>query len=421
MSAAVKVNIWGRPVGAAVWDRRTGCARFQFDPEFVRSGVELSPAVMPLSNDIYSFESLDRNAYKGLPGMLADSLPDKFGNTLLDIWMRRGGVNPDRFTSLDRLCYTGKRGMGALEYEPALTEGRGAENVDMDALSSLAAEAVREQEGMSADLMNDGIEDLISLGTSAGGARAKAIIALNGSTMEIRSGRGVLPDGFSHWIVKFDTEQEVKRGFCMVEHAYHRMAAECGIEMSECRLLKTKNGTHFLTKRFDRIGSEKVHMQTLCAMAHYDFTKPGIHSYEQLFSVMRRIGLPAADAEQMFRRVAFNVIMRNNDDHTKNTSFMLPKGGRWGLAPAYDITFAYKPGNRWLQEHQMSVNGRTFGITREDLMSLAHSAGVKKAADIIDGTESISSEWKDFAKDSGVPDATRERIGDAMRGGLGSF
>jgi len=410
MKAIIRVNIWGMTAGVSYWDEKVRCARFQYNPAFIEKGIELAPIIMPLSNSIYSFENLDRYAFKGLPGMLADSLPDKYGNTLIDMWISRNRIDPNSFTPLDRLCYVGRRGMGALEYEPAVRQNTKVERIDIDLLSSLAAEAISEKEEMHASISEEGIDELISMGTSAGGARAKAVIALDETTGDIKSGQLPHSEKYTDWIIKFDTEGEHKRGFCRVEHAYYNMASECGICMSECRLLETKKGTHFMTKRFDREKGEKVHTQTLNAMAHYDFTVPAAHSYEQLFSVMRRMGLPAADMEEMFRRAAFNVIMMNNDDHTKNISFMLRRGEEWRLAPAYDITYAYKPGNIWIQAHQLTVNGRTDNITKDDLLALAHNANIKGAEDKIKMILTVADRWKEYAKESLVPDTTAEKI-----------
>lgn len=421
MKAMVKMNIWGMTAGVAYWDEKVRCARFQYNPAFAEKGIELAPIMMPLSDRVYSFDDLDRNAFRGLPGLMADSLPDKYGNTLIDMWVRRNKIDQNSFTPLDRLCYVGKRGMGALEYEPAIRQNTKPERIDVDLLSALAAEAVSEKEEMHFDLSEEGINELISTGTSAGGAKAKAIVALNESTGEIISSQLPHSKKYTDWLIKFDTEGENKRGFCRVEHAYHKMASDCSIEMSECRLLETKRGTHFMTKRFDRVGGEKVHVQTLNAMAHYDFTVPARHSYEQLFSVMRRMGLPATDADEMFRRAAFNVIMRNNDDHTKNISFVLRKGGEWRLSPAYDMTYAYKPGNIWIQAHQLTVNGRAGEITKEDLLALAHNANIKGAEDKIEAVLAVADRWNAYAGESSVPAATVERIGASLEECKASF
>jgi len=415
MRATVKVGIWGMAAGTLYRDERSGCARFQYDPAFAEKGIELAPVMMPLSDAAYTFEDLGRYAFRGVPGMPADSLPDKYGNALIDLWVRRNGMEPDAFTPLDRLCYVGREGIGALEYEPAVKRSAGSEKIDADLFSSLAARAAGGKEEIRTELSEDGIDEFISTGTSAGGARAKAVVVLDETTGEIRSSRPFHSERYTDWIIKFDTEGEHKRGFCRVEHAYYRMASECGIDMSECRLLETGKGIHFMTKRFDREREEKVHVQTLNAMAHYDFTEPAAHSYEQLFSVMKKIGLPAADAAEMFRRAAFNVIMMNNDDHTKNISFMLRRGEGWRLAPAYDITYAYKPDNKWIRAHQLTINGRTSGITKDDLLALAHEAEVEDAEDKIETVTAAADGWKEYAKESSVPTATAEKIGASLK------
>ena len=406
------VVLWGKTVGYAWWDAKKQCAVFQYDPEFIKDGREISPAVMPLASRRYIFDSLGRETFNGLPGMLSDSLPDSYGNTLIDIWINRNNIDRRDFTPLDRLCYVGKRGIGALEYYPAAETGYEGD-IDVNRLSDLASEVLRHRDDIK--LRSSDINELISVGTSAGGARAKAVIAVNGHG-DIRSGQCDIPDGYSHWIIKFDTEPDgsEKRGYCRIEHAYHEMAKDCGIDMTECRLLETGGKAHFITKRFDRIGNEKVHAQTLCAMAHYDFKVPGKHSYEDVMRLMRHLRMPYTDTEQMFRRMVFNVIMKNCDDHTKNTSFLLRKGGEWRLSPAYDVTYAFDPANYWIQRHQMSVCGKTEGIVRKDLTGFADRENIKNADDIIDTVTSAASEWERYAKLSDVPARSIERIGKAI-------
>jgi len=407
----IKINIWGKTVGYASWGEKKQCAVFQYDQSYIENGDELAPALMPLSEKIFCFESLDRKTFNGLPGLLSDSIPDAFGNALIDLWLKRKGISVGKFTPFDRLCYIGKRGIGALEYEPS-TEHSDDADIDVNLLASLAGDVLCDRTSAETELNDNGMEKLISIGTSAGGARAKAIIAVNESTMEVRSGQLELPKEFTQWLIKFDTEPVGKnKGYCSIEYAYHRMAADCGIEMTECRLLELGEKKHFMTKRFDRIGSEKVHMQTLCAMFHMDFKMPGKYSYEEVFGVMRRLQMPYADQEQLFRRMVFNVIMKNCDDHTKNVSFMLRKGDKWRLAPAYDVTYAYNPSNFWIRRHQMSVNGKLDGIVRKDLKDVAYTAGIKNADDVIDATLSVASEWKEYAKDSGIRMDVTDAIG----------
>lgn len=407
----MRIRMWGDTVGFADWDRRRQCAVFQYEPGFLKRGLEISPVVMPLSARAYRFDGLNRETFHGLPGLLSDSVPDNYGNELINAWLRGKGVPISGFTPLDRLCYIGSRGMGALEYEPAEGRDESADPVDVDLLSSLAADVVRMREDFSADLSEKGMRDLLSIGTSAGGARGKAVIALDDITGEVRSGQLDLPD-HSYWIVKFDTEPEGtgRKGYCEIEYAYHLMARECGLDMTECRLLDTGRKKHFMTRRFDRVGGVRAHVQTLCALAHYDFRVPGRYSYEDAFRIMRRLGMPYPDLEQLFRRMAFNVIMENRDDHTKNLSFIMDRKGGWNISPAYDVTYAYDPDNYWISKHQMSVNGKTEGITKDDILAAAEDAGVRGAEDIVRRISSVAEDWRTYAEDAEVPRDSTERI-----------
>lgn len=410
----VEIKIWDDTLGYSTWDENRQCAVFQYAPEFVEKGYDVSPLTMPLTKKQYRFDTLNRDTFQGLPGLLSDSLPDGFGNALIDLWIRDRGIKASDFTPLDKLCYVGKRGMGALEYEPSVERMKTDEKLDADMLASLASDVMEERESFSADLTEKGIQELISIGTSAGGSRAKAVVALNESTEEIRSGQLTLPDGFSYGIIKFDTEQSEKKGYCRIEYAYHRMAADCGIDMTECRLLDTGKRMHFMTKRFDREGAERIHSQTLCALAHYDFRTPGRYSYEDVMRIMRKLRMPYIDQEQFFRRTVFNVILRNQDDHIKNISFIMKKDKKWRLAPAYDLTFAFDPGNFWMQRHQMSVNGKLQDIGRKDLTDLAFNMGIRDPDDIIDRTLSVASRWNAYAKEAGVPERTKDAIEDKI-------
>jgi len=413
-----RIILWGRTAGYAWWDPKAQSAVFEYDPEFADDGYDIAPLMMPIASQPYSFGSLPRETFQGLPGMLSDSLPDNYGNTLIDLWIAKNKIRREDFTPLDRLCYVGKRGIGALEYEPVI--GRTYDGgIDVNKLSDLAADVLRRREDVRSDLTSEGIQELLSVGTSAGGARAKAVIGVNDAG-NVRSGQAELPDGYSHWLIKFDTEPEgsEKKGYCRIEHAYHEMAKDCGIEMTECRLLEVGTKAHFMTRRFDRIGKEKVHAQTLCALAHFDFKMPGKHSYEEMLRIMMRLRMPYHDLEQMFRRMTFNVIMKNQDDHTKNFSFLLKEGGKWRLSPAYDVTYAFDPLNYWTQRHQMSVNGKTYDITRNDLKEFAHTMNIRDADGIIDAVAATASEWGRYARSSGVPERTKEKIDKALMKGL---
>ena len=409
-----EVILWNELVGFTYWDKKRQCAQFQYDPSFLDKGYEVAPDTMPLSNRIFAFDSLNRETYLGLPGMLSDSLPDAYGNRLIDIWLAGNNIPKREFTPLDRLCYVGKRGMGALEYRPAIGRSNADEMIDVDELSSLASDVLHRREEFHADLNEKGLQELINVGTSAGGARAKAVVGLNESTGDIRSGQLDLPKGYTHWIIKFDTETNEKKGYCRIEHAYYEMAKACKINMTECRLLDTGERTHFMTKRFDRTDGGRLHMQTLCAMAHFDNRAPGRYSYEDMFSLMRRLRMPYEDMEQAFRRMTFNVIMENRDDHTKNFSFLMGKDGKWRLSPAYDVTYALSPDNFWISKHQMSVGGKVEYINRSDLKTFAYDAGIRNPDDIIDTALSVASQWKEYAKLSMVPQRSVDAIGNRL-------
>ncbi|MDR0309196.1 MAG: type II toxin-antitoxin system HipA family toxin [Candidatus Methanoplasma sp.] len=401
-----RVILWGNTVGYATWNQKEQCAVFQYDPEFSKSGYDVAPLMMPLASRPYRFGSLSRETFRGLPGMLSDSLPDSYGNALIDKWIDKNNIRRSDFTPLDRLCYIGKRGIGALEYEPAVGKAYDG-RIDVNKLSDLAASVLSDREEFRSDLTCEGLEELLSVGTSAGGARAKAVIGIN-EKGEVRSGQAGLPDGHSHWLIKFDTEPDRsgKIWFCRIEYAYHEMAKDCGIDMTECRLLEIGNKAHFITKRFDRIKNEKIHTQTLCALAHFDFRVP-TGSYADLMNITRHLQMPYSDQEQVFRRMVFNAVMRNRDDHTKNFSFLMAKDGRWRLSPAYDMTYVFDPADRLAQQQLMSGPQ---DITRKDLIAFADRMNIGNAADIIDTIISVSAEWKRYARSSGVPERTADKI-----------
>jgi len=408
---ATEIRLWDSVVGYAYWDRKLQCAQFRYASSFLEKGFNVAPVTMPLSDTTFVFDSLNRDTYQGLPGMLSDSLPDSYGNALIDVWLSGAGIQMSEFTPLDRLCYVGRRGMGALEYEPVIGNADVNEKIDVDMLSSLASEVLGQRENFRADMSDKGLRELLSVGTSAGGARPKATVGLNERTGEIRSGQLDLPSEYTYWIIKFDTETGKKRGYCRIEYAYHEMARACGVNMTECRLLDTGSRAHFMTRRFDRTVDGKKHMLTLCALAHYDYKMPGRHSYEEALGIMRALNMPYDDMEQMFRRIVFNVIMRNQDDHTKNITFLMGRDGVWRLSPAYDVTYAFDPNNYWMHQHQMSVNGKLRDIDRNDLMEFARKAGIRDPKDVIDTTLSVASEWSDYARCSDVPKETAEAIG----------
>lgn len=424
------VKLWGRRIGAVSLDEGEDVAVFQYAPELVPSGIEVSPLVMPLREAPYSFPALPRESFHGLPGLLADSLPDRWGNALIDAWLARKGRAPDSFDAVERLCYTGARGMGALEYEPAIgPPARESKRLEVDALVELASEVLSRRDGLSAsfgdDAREEALRDILRVGTSAGGARAKAVIAWNPESNEVRSGQVPAGRGFQHWLLKFDgvagnrdKELEDPKGYCAIEYAYSMMARSAGITMSECRLLEENGRRHFMTKRFDRLDDgSKLHMQSLAAIAHFDFNAAGAHSYEEAMLVMRRLGLSTTAIEEQFRRMAFNVVARNQDDHVKNVAFLMDKRGRWSLSPAFDVTYSFNPSGRWTSRHQMSMNGKRDGFTREDFRACGNAVGLKRgrADAIVDEVVRAVSEWPRFAEQAGVIEPWREGVARAHR------
>ena len=416
-----EVRVWGRTIGAVSWDRARDCALFEYDAAFVSSGIEVAPLTMPLGAGVFRFPELDRSTFHGLPGLLADSLPDAFGTAMIDAWLARQGRTSASFTPIERLCYTGTRGMGALEFAPA-TGPRPTQGTPLaiDALVQLASEILAHRDTLHGDFSDTArdraLRNILRVGTSAGGARAKAVIAWNPSTHEVRSGQITPGDGFEHWLLKFDgvsgnkdRELDDPQGYGAIEFAYANMARAAGITMSECRLLEENGRRHFMTRRFDRTADgHKLHMQTLGAIAHYDFRLAGAYGYEQLLQLIRRLGLGMATVEEQFRRMVFNVVARNQDDHVKNIAFLMDKSGRWSLAPAYDVIYSYNPTGEWTSVHQMTVNGARDGFRRDDLRAVAASAGMRprRAESIIDEVQAAVTWWPEFAEGAGV-DATQ--------------
>ena len=434
MSTTARVNLWGRTIGAVSLADEAATATFEYDSAFIRSGIEVAPLMMPLSSRLYSFPSLPPETFHGLPGLLADSLPDRFGNALIDVWLARSGRMPGSFNAVERLCYTGSRGMGALEYQPATRlAAPGASRIEVDKLVALASAILTHRNNLQGWLHEEGKEtalrDILRVGTSAGGARAKAVIAWNPKTNEVRSGQVKAGSGFEYWLIKFDgvdgnrdKELEDPKGYGAIEHAYYRMATDAGIAMSPCRLFEEGGRRHFMTKRFDRLdGGGKLHMQSLCGMAHYDFNQPGAYGYEQALQIIRRLELPMAAIEEQFRRMVFNIVARNQDDHVKNIAFLMDRSGNWSLSPAFDMTYSYQPRGKWTSSHQMTMNGKRSGFTLEDFKACAKSASMKRgrAETIIDEVRDVLARWRDYADESGVNPEQRDKIQVALR--LDSF
>jgi serine/threonine-protein kinase HipA len=430
MATIAGVRLWGRRIAAVSLDDASGLAAFQYDPEFARSGIELSPLVMPLSSRIYIFPSLPRISFHGLPGLLADSLPDKFGNALIDAWLATQGRTPESFNPVERLCYIGTRGMGALEFAPA-TSPRPSRStrIRVDALVALASDILSHRYAIRSSLTprrrNEALQEILRVGTSAGGARAKAIIAWNPKTNEVRSGQVKAPDGFGYWLLKFDgvsgnrdKELEDPKGYTVIEYAYSLMARDAGIEMTECRLLEEGRRRHFMTRRFDRTSSGgKIHMQSLAALAHLDFNAAGANSYEQAFDSIRRLKLPMSAVEQLFRRMIFNVVARNQDDHVKNIAFLMDQQGEWSLAPAFDLTYAYNPEGNWTKQHKITINGKQDGFTLEDFRTCAETVGLKRGRPeaILDEVRAAVARWPEYAERAAVPASQRDAIRATLR------
>ena len=420
-----EVRLWGRTIGAVSMEEGSEHAAFQYDPAFARSGIEVSPLTMPLSDRVHTFPELPRETFYGLPGLLADSLPDRFGNALIDAWLASRGRMPESFNAVERLCYIGARGMGALEFAPALgPKQRTASRIEIDALVRLASDILTQRNDLKGNLggteREKALKDILRVGTSAGGARAKAVIAWNPETDEVRSGQVAAGEGFEHWLLKFDgvsgnrdKELEDPKGYGAIEYAYSLMARSAGIGMCECRLLEENGRRHFMTRRFDRLaGGGKRHMQSLGALAHFDFNHAGAHSYEQALLTIRRLGLPMAEVEEQFRRAIFNIIARNQDDHVKNIAFLMNKRGEWSLAPAFDVTYSYNPSGAWTATHQMTLNGKQDDFSTEDFRAAARSAQMKRgrAETLLEEVTAAVERWPDFAAEAGVPDAVAEKI-----------
>lgn len=418
------VKIWGETVGAVAWNMDTGMASFEYDPKFITSKSDLAPLKMPMANSnkrIFSFPELRGiKTFKGLPGLLADVLPDDYGNQLINSWLVQNGRPENSMNPVELLCFIGTRGMGALEFEPSqLKPNKRAFDIEINSLVSISQKILAKRGRFETNLNDDeqkAMHDILKIGTSAGGARPKAIIAYNEKTGQVKSGQTIAPKGFEHWLIKLDTVSDVQfgesTGYGRIEMAYYLMAKACEIEMMECRLLEENGRAHFMTKRFDREdGDKKHHIQTLCAMQHYDFNQITSFSYEQVFQTMRLLRLPYPQAEQMFRRMVFNVVARNCDDHTKNFAFRLKKEGEWELAPAYDICFAYRPDSDWVSQHNLSINGKRKDITKEDLLLVAKTMNVKKATTIIQQISDTVSNWYEFAEEAKVEKSFKEKIG----------
>jgi serine/threonine-protein kinase HipA len=427
-----RVRLWGRDIGAVSWLAGRGIGVFQYMPEFVGSGIQLAPVMMPLSPDPYEFPGLPYKAFKGLPGMLADSLPDNFGNAVIDAWVVAQGRSAGEFNPVERLCYIGTRGMGALEFLPVvpLPGTNKSRRLEIEALTQLADDVLNNRGKLTGALRGgdddrEALQDILRVGTSAGGARAKAILAWNETTGEFRSGQVKAGEGFTYWLMKFDgvsnnrdKELADPKGFGLIEYAFYLLAVDAGIDMSECRVHREGGRSHFMTRRFDRrANGQKLHMQSLAALRHYDFNAAGAYSYEQAVETIRILDLPAYDVEQQFRRAVFNVLIRNQDDHVKNIAFLMNRKGEWRLSPAFDVVYSYNPAGDWTNQHQMSLNGKRDHFEFSDLLQFGAFCGMKpkKAEGIIRDMHKHVESWMSYADGAGLPEDTAAKINRAMR------
>ncbi len=411
-----KIKLWDNEIGAVTWLEEQNYAIFEFSKRFLESGLDVSPLQMSLkearNNTIFSFPNLNKDTYLGLPGLLADSLPDRFGNSIIDAWLARNGRDKNSFSPIERLCYIGERGMGALQFYPAYDHQLDQSvPIEISELVSLTQTMMKQALSLNTSVSNsnaiskEAILDILRVGTSAGGARPKAIIAMN-SAGHVISGQSTAPPGYDYWILKFDGVTDLElgepKGYGRIEFAYYLMAKAAGITMMESRLLEENGRAHFLTKRFDRESRIKSHVQTLCGMAHFDYNAAGEYGYEQAFSVMRQIHLTKSEIVEQFRRMVFNVFARNQDDHTKNIAYIMDHSGKWRLTPAYDVMYSHNPHGRWTNKHQMTINGKRDDFSYDDLLSVAASVGVPKAKEIITEVYSAVGNWPNYAKEAGV-------------------
>ena len=430
-NTTAEIKLWDQRLGAVTWLHDKGYAVFRFADTFLNSGLDVSPIHLSIasalkSNPPISFPSLNFATFKGLPGLLADALPDKFGNQLIDAWLAQQGLATQDFNPVDRLCYLGKRSLGALEFYPVVNKQlEKSLTINLTELAEIAQMVMQERTSFADSFAGNekdtaqALLNILSVSTSAGGARPKAIIALNDKG-EVRSGQAPAPKDFDYWLLKFDGVNDVElgapNGYGKIEYAYYLMAKAAGIEMTECRLLHENDRSHFLTKRFDRVDGEKIHMQSFCGLQHYDFNAPGAFSYEQAFATMRQLRLPASAAEQLFRRMVFNVLARNQDDHTKNISFLMGRDGVWRLAPAYDVTYAHNPAGQWTNQQQMRLNGKRDQFVLDDFLTIGQAINLKTSREIVEQISATVKAWPHYAALAGVDDQQRiDRIANAHR------
>lgn len=430
MSSQATVRLWGTDIGYVSLREGQQVVDFEYDREFMKSGIEVAPIRMPIDSRIYRFPELSIKSFQGLPGLLADSLPDKFGNAIIDTWLATTGREPESFNTVERLCYIGTRGMGALEFKPAKPLGRASSSsIHVAQLVELASEILTHRSSLSTVFANrkddQAVREILRVGTSAGGARAKALIAWNPKTNEVRSGQVAAALGFEYWLMKFDGVKNNRdkelvdpEGYGAIEYAYSKMAKDAGISMMPCRLFEENGRRHFMTKRFDRTDDgAKLHMQSLAAMAHYDFNMAGAYGYEQAIMTIKQLGLGSEALEQQFRRMVFNIVARNQDDHVKNIAFLMDRKGVWSLSPAFDVTYSFNPSGDWTSAHQMTLNGKRDDFVMQDFEACGKLAQLKQgqAKAIVAEIQKVVSKWYDYADEVGVHNDHRDKIHKALR------
>ncbi len=422
------VKIWGEVVGAVTWLEERGYAVFEYEPDFFKNGWDIAPIHMGISTaqpgENFYFPEIDEHTFLGLPGLLASSLPDDFGNRIINAWLRRNGRNPSSFNPVERLCYIGTRGMGALEYVPQISSKKlnKAVSLEIEKLMELAQEVLTERTRLDTRIKGSDKEkaeamlDILRVGVSAGGAVPKAIIGVNDEGHVI-SGQSELPDGYDHWILKFDgVSGEISEEFGIsldsgrVEYAYSQMAERAGINMSECRLLEESGRAHFMTRRYDRVHNQKIHALSLACMGHFGWNPAGSVGYEDGFQIMRQLQLPYPVQEQQYRRMVFNVLSANVDDHVKNISYIMERDGTWHLSPAYDVTFTLNLDDLLGERHKMTINGKQKEIAGSDLLDVAKNVEIKRAKEIVVEVADALASWQEFAKKAGVSDEVAEYI-----------
>ena len=408
----VQVKLYDEILGTIDWNANKGSSIFQYSNNALNREIEPSPIIMPTQERIFE-TNRDHINFHNLPYLLSDSMPDDFGNTMMKEWLKQKKLSIDDINPVDRLTYVGRRGMGALEYEPVSYKENNNYNVTISELLEVAKKVLEGKEETSYDdLDKDSLSDILRIGTSVGGARAKALVAIkfdsNKKITEIKSGDITQTEGYSYWLLKIDGANEKTlgegEGLGKIEYAYYLLAKESGIEMSDSILFEENNRFHFLTKRFDRTDNgDKIHMQTFGALAGIDYKIQKASSYETLFRVMKRLSLPYYQFEQQYRRALFNVIARNHDDHVKNFSFLMDKVGKWKISPAYDINYSYSPGGTWTNVHQSSINNKFDNFSRDDLLSLGKTFGIKKANHILDEIIAAVNLWPKIATEVDIP------------------